>query len=87
MRKPALLIPKLCINKDFAIKRLLLFERLERFSIAFTANGRSDHVTMFTPCLPLTVCRFYMKVDSFALAINTRIILHNSCILIYFEET
>ena len=23
-------------------------ERLERFSIAFTANGRSDHVTMFS---------------------------------------
>ena len=28
---------------------------IERFIMAFTANGRSDHVTMFSPCLPLTV--------------------------------
>ena len=45
----------------------------------FTANGRSDHVTMFSPCLLLTVCHFQVKVSSFALVINTRTILHYSC--------
>ena len=61
---------------------------LGRFSIAFTANGRSDHVTMFSPRLPLNVCRFQMKVSSFALFINTRIIFLYFCIFnIYFEKT
>ena len=51
-------------------------------------SGRSDHVTMISPDLQFTVCRFLVKVSSFVLAINIKIILHHSCILIiYFEET
>ena len=48
------------------------------------ANGRSDHVTMFSPRLPLTVCRFEMKVSSFALDIKTTITFLYLCNLIIY---
>ena len=55
---------------------------------AFTGNGKSDHVTMISSHLPLTLCRFLVKVSRFVFAINTRIILHYFLMLtIYFEET
>ena len=40
---------------------------LERFRITFKANGRTDHVTMFTPYVLLTVSTFSVKLSSFAL--------------------
>ena len=84
---------KLCLEKlakislwfAFPVKFRLI---LERFSIAFTANGRSDHVTMFSPRLLLTVYCFLVMVSSFMFARSTRIILYYSRILvIYFVET
>ena len=43
---------------------------------------------MISPRLPLTVCRFLVKVSTFELALNIRIILDHSRIpIIYFEET
>ena len=58
-----------------------------QLKLAFTANGRSDHVTMISPHLLFTVFCFSVKVTSFVLAINTRISLHYSRLLIsYFEE-
>ena len=50
----------------------------ERFRITFTANGRNDHVTMFTLHLPLAVFSLSVKLSSFALASKVRIILHYS---------
>ena len=49
---------------------------IRRFSIAFTANGRNDHVTMFIPHLWLAVFIFKAKLSSFALAPKARIVLH-----------
>ena len=66
-----------------AIREIILASRLRQ-----TANGRSVHVTMFSPRLPLSVYCFLVMVSSFMFAISTRIILHYSHILIvYFEET
>ena len=39
-------------------------------------------MTMFSPCLPLTVYCFLVMVSSFMFAISTRVILHYSRILI-----
>ena len=78
---------------EFSIPRVrrkisAIIERLERLRLAFTANGRSDHVIVISPRLPLTIYRFLVKVSSFVLAINIRIIFHHSRIrIIYFEET
>ena len=47
---------------------------LERFQITFTANGRNDHVTMFTLYLPLAVFSFSVKSSSFVLASKVRIV-------------
>ena len=47
-----------------------------------TADGRTDHVTMFTLHLPLAVFSFSVKLRSFALASKTRIILHS-----FFKKT
>ena len=38
------------------------------------ANGRNEHVTMFTPYLPLAVFSFSVKLSSFALVLKDRII-------------
>ena len=46
----------------------LLGEGLIR--LAFTAYGRSDHVTMISPPLRFTVCNFSLKVNSIVLAIT-----------------
>ena len=42
------------------------------------ANGRNDHVTMFTIYLPLAVFGFSIKLSSFASSSKARIILHYS---------
>ena len=51
---------------------------IRKSRITFTANGRNDHVTMFTLYLPLVVFSFSAKLSSFALASKVRIILHYS---------
>ena len=43
-----------------------------------TANGRNDHVTMFSLHLPLAVISFTVKLSSFVLVSKARIILHYS---------
>ena len=46
----------------------LLARKLGRFRITFTANGRNDHVTVFTLYLPCTaVFSFVVELSSFAL--------------------
>ena len=42
------------------------------------ANGRIDHITMFTLYLPFAVFRFSVKLSSFALASKVRIIVRYS---------
>ena len=45
----------------------LLARKLGRFRITFTANGRNDHVTVFTLYLPCTaVFSFVVELSSFA---------------------
>ena len=57
-------------------------------SITLTANGRNDHVTMFTLYLPLAVFSFSVKLSSFALVSKDRIILHYSHLcFFFFQET
>ena len=46
--------------------------------ITVKANGRNDHVTMFTVYLPLAVFTFSVKLSSFGLASKARIILYYS---------
>ena len=48
------------------------------FCLRQTTNGRNDHVTMFTPYLPLVVFSSSVKLSSFALASKVRTILHYS---------
>ena len=60
---------------------------IERFTVAFTANGRNDHVTMFTLHLPLAVFSFSEKLSSFAFASKGRIILHYSYLCTHFFKT
>ena len=67
--------------RDFIVKLIL-----ERFRITFTTNGRNDHVTMFNLYLPLAVFSFSVKLSSFTLAANVRIILHYSHPCTDFEE-
>ena len=43
----------------------LLARKLERFRISFTANGRNDHVTVFTLYLPCAVFSFVVELNSF----------------------
>ena len=45
----------------------LLARKLERFRISFMANGRNDHVTVFTLYLPYAVISFVVELSSFAL--------------------
>ena len=59
---------------------------LERLSTTFTANCRDDHVTMFTPHLPLAVFSFSEKLSSFALASKARIILHYCHLCTHFFQ-
>ena len=54
----------------------------------FTANGRNDHVTMFTLYLPLAVFSLSAKLSTFVLASKARIILHYSYLRIHiFKKT
>ena len=57
---------------------------IERFRNKFLSNGRNDHVTMFILHLPLAVFSFSVKLSSFALASNARIILHYSHLCAHF---
>ena len=54
----------------------------------FPANGRNDHVNMFTLYLPLAVFSFSAKLSSLGSASKVRIILHYShlLLLLFFQE-
>ena len=45
----------------------LLARKLERFRITFMANGKNDHVTVFTLYLPCAVFSFVVELSSFVL--------------------
>ena len=57
-----------------------------RFLITFTANCWNNHVTTFTLNLALAVFNLSVKLSSFALASEVRIILHFSRLCIYFSK-
>ena len=57
---------------------------MEKFGVAFTANGRNDHVTMVILHRPLAVLSFSVKLSCFALASKDRISLHHSHLCPYF---
>ena len=65
---------------------ILVNSILERDRMTFTANGRDDHVTMFSLYLPLAVFRyiFLIKLSSFALASKDRFILHSPHLCTHF---
>ena len=44
-----------CIGHFITSLELAVFDKGNTFRITFTANGRNDHGTIFTLCLPLAV--------------------------------
>ena len=59
---------------------------LEIFRITFTVNGTNGHVTMFILYLPLALYNFSVKLSSFALASEAKIILHYSLLCSHFVK-